>query len=121
MNRFVIPDRLPGMNEIINENRRGWQSGARLKKDTDRFIRFCIRNAVNRGELWPVRGQVDIHIEWQEKLGLRDPDNVFAGVKFILDAMVAEKIIKGDTYKYVSGISNQYIKGEKDQVIVTIN
>lgn len=120
MNHFTIPDKLPGMNEIIFENRRGWQAGARLKKDTDTFVRFCIRNAQKRGQIWPVRGRVIIHITWQEKAALRDPDNVFAGVKFILDGLVAEKILANDTRKNIGGLTHQYIRGDRDEITVQI-
>lgn len=120
MNHFTIPGKLPGMNEIIDENRRGWQAGARLKKDTDAFIRLCIRNAQKRGQIWPIRGRVVVHIVWQEKTALRDPDNVFAGVKFIFDALTAEKILASDTRKTISGLTHQYIKGDRDEITVEI-
>ena len=120
MNHFTIPGKLPGMNEIISENRRGWQAGARQKKDADMFVRFCIRNARKSGEIWPMRGRVAIYICWQERTALRDPDNVFAGTKFILDAWVAEKILSNDNRRNVGILTNQYVKGDKDEITVQI-
>lgn len=120
MNHFIIPARLPGLNEYTEANRKGWQAGARLKKDTEAFIRFSIRNARNRGLCWPVQGAAAIVFEWQERNRLRDLDNIFFAKKFVLDSMVAEKVIKGDSQRYVRILADSFQVGETDQVIVKI-
>lgn len=120
MNRFIIPARLPGLNEVIHENRQGWYAGAALKKDTEALIRLAIRAAKGRGECWPVRGPCAVLFEWQERNRLRDLDNIFSGKKFILDAMRAEGLIKNDSQRYVRALSDVFDTGDTDQVTVII-
>ena len=120
VNRFVIPARLPGLNEVIEANRSGWRVGAALKKDTETLIRLAIRAAKGRGECWPVSGPCAVHLEWQERNRLRDLDNIFSGVKFVLDAMKSEGLIRNDSQRYVQGITHQFQVGETDQVTITI-
>lgn len=120
MNCFVIPGRLPGLNEYTEENRRSRYAGATLKKETQTFIRLAIRSARSRGECWPVQGPCAVLFEWQETNRLRDLDNIFFAKKFVLDAMVAEKLIRGDSQRYVKALSDVFDVGDRDQVKVII-
>ena len=120
MNRFVIPARLPGLNEVIEANRSGWRVGAALKKDTETLIRLAIRAAKGRGECWPVSGPCAVLFEWQETNRLRDLDNIFSGKKFILDAMRAEGLIRNDSQRYVRALSDVFDTGDTDRVTVII-
>ena len=120
MNRFVIPARLPGLNEVIEANRSGWRVGAALKKDTEALIRLAIRAAKGRGECWPVSGPCAVLFEWQETNRLRDLDNIFSGKKFILDAMRAEGLIRNDSQRYVRALSDVFDTGDTDRVTVII-
>ena len=92
-NSFTIPARLPGLNELIGANRRGWHEGARLKADTDGLIRLAIRAAMRRGECRPAKGRVRVSFLWRERTRRRDLDNIFSAKKFVLDAIAAGKCV----------------------------
>ena len=120
MNTFTVRSRLPGLNELIEANRNGWREGARLKKETDTLIRLSIRAARGRGECWAVRDQCAVLFYWFERNHRRDLDNIFSGKKFILDAMVAEGLIKNDSQRYVGALADRFTLAEDDGVTVVI-
>lgn len=120
MNHFIIPARLPGLNELISANRANRYKGAALKKETETLIRFVIRAAVRRGECWPVVLPAAVHLHFQERNRRRDLDNIFSGSKFILDAMKAEGLIKDDSQKYVRILAYSFDVGDEDEITVTI-
>lgn len=47
-------------------------------------------------------------ITWYEPNGRRDPDNVMAGQKFMLDALVHAGVIPNDSQKYIAGIVHRF-------------
>lgn len=57
---------------------------------------------------------------WVEPGKRRDPDNIRAGVKFILDALVAEGALPGDGWRHVHGLSDTYEVGPVPGVRVTL-
>lgn len=120
MNHFIIPARLPGLNELISANRANRYKGAALKKETDTLIRFVIRAAVRKGICWPVTLPAAVHLHFQERNRRRDLDNVFSSAKFILDAMKAEGLIKDDSQRYVRILAYSFEVGNTDEITVTI-
>lgn len=46
--------------------------------------------------------------EWREKSARRNPDNLTAGVKFILDALVEIGILRNDGWGEVAGLVHQF-------------
>jgi Holliday junction resolvase RusA-like endonuclease len=111
--RYIsIDGRLPGLNEIIGANRGHWASGASLKKEADAKVAHSIHLHAPA----PISGAVKIKVIWHDN-SRRDPDNIMAGIKFILDALVENGILKNDSKKYVKGIyhdirsaSSEYIE-----------
>lgn len=93
--KFTIPARLPGLNELIAANRSNPHAGAKLKRETDEAVRLAIRAA----RLTPIKGAVKMRITFFEPNKKRDPDNVYSGVKFILDALVREGILQNDSQR----------------------
>lgn len=120
MNCFQIHMRLPGLNELIESNRRGWHNGARLKSDTDTAICWSIRKAMQDGTCRKAAGPVRIHFTWHERNRKRDLDNIFSGKKFILDAMQRMDILEGDGQKYVTGLQDDFVLDNADYVEVEI-
>lgn len=47
-------------------------------------------------------------ITWFEPDRRRDPDNIMAGQKFILDGLVAAKVIPNDNQKYIVSIIHRF-------------
>lgn len=125
--RFFIPERLPGMNEIIDARLRyiTIKRGNRryriskydnLKKKTERVI----LESINGAHLKPMR-YVNALFCWVEPKRNRDKDNISAAKKFIFDALVGAGIINGDGWRYVSGFSDDFvINADKPGVWVTL-
>ena len=98
------PGRLPGLNEIIAAAKRGkgkYQPYAIMKDRYTSEIGWLAKKL-------PAYNRVDITITWYEPDRRRDPDNITAGQKFILDGLVAGGVIKDDSQRYVNSISHQF-------------
>lgn len=108
--KFVIPGRLPSLNDYINACRKNKYAGAKFKKDTEEFIRYCIKNA----KLQPLSVPAALFVKWYEPNEKRDADNVQSGQKYILDALVSEKILKNDTRRYVKQINHEILTDRKN-------
>lgn len=99
---LLIKGQLPGLNEYTKENRAHRIAGAKMKEDAERYITVFIKNQ----HLKPIPGRVHLIFRWFEPNNKRDPDNVAFAKKFILDALVANRIIEGDGRKYIHGFED---------------
>lgn len=115
--KFIIPFRLPGLNEVIGANRTNPQAGAKLKRDTEEQLTWVIKSA----RLLPVTYPCIVHMLFVEPNRRRDVDNVESGKKFVMDALVKAGILKNDSPRYVIDAPSftRYIKGDS-RVIVTL-
>lgn len=118
--KFVIDQRLPGLNELIHANRTNKYRGSKLKKDTDDMISLYILNAVNNGKLKPIQGACTVSFDWCEKTKKRDVDNIQSSQKFVLDALQKTGIIPNDSQRYVQQTSHRVLHTDSDYVIVTL-
>lgn len=103
--KFNLPGRLPGLNEIIRaakQGNRNYQPYAKMKEINTSAV------AWTASKLPRNKGKVNITITWYEKDRRRDPDNVMAGQKFILDGLVVAGIIKNDSQKYINDILHKF-------------
>jgi hypothetical protein len=109
--KFFIEGRLPGLNEIIaaaksfGDKRRKWNAYAAMKAEHGKTIGWYIKAA----KLRPVQ-RASFHFTWYLPDSRRDPDNIAAAKKFILDALVDQKIIPTDSQKAVIGFSDTFKK-----------
>lgn len=105
----VVPGRLPGLNEIVSAARTHKFRGAKQKREeTSNCIQTIKIDLDSRAE-YPVFGEpVDIWFGWYEPNLKRDPDNIRAGSKFLLDALVKLGIIPDDSQKWVNSISDEF-------------
>jgi hypothetical protein len=105
--RLTIPGKLPGMNEIIDGCKtKIYQRGRkRVFQYTADKAYFCekIAQLCALQRIKPV-SCVLVTVIFKERRMLRDPDNVQAGIKFILDGMVRAGVLPDDTCKEVKGI-----------------
>lgn len=121
---FVIEGRLDGLNEYTAECRKLAKGGGACKRKNEAKVKKAIRNA----RVKPMKTPVLVHIEWIEgmKEGAtrfvpRDKDNIRFAAKFVLDALVAEGIIKDDGWHHVAEIADSFrINKENPRVIVTV-
>lgn len=102
---FIIPGRLPDLNEIIDAARSHWSKSAEQKKTYTDMVYWCVKKAH-----LPKMQRVKVRITWFESNAQRDPDNIHAGVKFIMDGLVLAGIIPNDTQRYVADIFHDPIQ-----------
>ena len=89
--RFIIPGRLPCMNDLIAANRLNKYAGAGVKKKTQKEIILILRPQTKGRKF---NKKVNIRIEYYEKDMRRDEDNVMSAAKFILDALQDIELIQ---------------------------
>ena len=99
--KFEIPGRLPGFNEIIDAAKRNPHEYARMKETYTAMVAWLAKKL-------PRFEKVALVITWYEPDQRRDPDNIMAGQKFILDGFVAAGTIPNDSQKYVRGIVHRF-------------
>lgn len=116
---FTIGCRLPGLNEMLDaaKIRKGaWSKYAEMKMV---YGALC-KDDIKRAKLTPYTGPVRIHFVWVEKNRKRDKDNVVAGQKFILDALVARQILTNDGWKQIASITHAWTVSKTPGVHVVI-
>ena len=109
---------LPGLNRIIDVAKKGPHAYATMKKKYTRLVadellvQDCIPNRPYE--------MLTLYFDWIETAQhLRDPDNIRAGAKFILDAMVHVGMIKDDSMNHVKAIRDLFQIGESRRVEVS--
>lgn len=111
---FPLP---PTLNEIIRVARTNEFLSAKQKKEwTNKISVACYGRYRFSGEVW-------LSFLWYVKFN-RDPDNVVASVKFILDGLVDALIIKDDSLKTIQSFDNRFRKvkpGENEIVTLYIS
>lgn len=116
MNRFIIKQKLPSLNEYIGACRSNQYMGAKFKRNVEEDISYYIRLA----KLHKPTKAVTINFEWHEKTKRRDADNIASAKKFILDALVKEGILENDSRKFVVGFTDTIIDDKEDYVVVEL-
>ena len=117
---FIIKEKLPSLNDVICANRANRYAGAKLKKEIETSIGWAIKEAVLTKNLKPITNPCVINIEWHEATKRRDVDNIHSSVKFILDALVKNGILKNDSRRYVKQIYHNVIDDKENFVVVRI-
>ena len=98
MRVFVIPMRLPGLNEYIDAERTHRQKAAKLKRLVQRDISACILDQLG-GAAYDC--PVDIEYTWYEPDRRRDKDNIAFAKKFINDALVSCGVLPNDGWRNI--------------------
>lgn len=112
---FSLPIRLPGTNEITQKDRSHWATGAKFRKKTIADVAQLLGTRVR------FDSPVAIEFEWFEPNAKRDIDNVTAGAKFVLDALVGRGFLAGDGQKDVVALSHRFhVDAAKPRVEVTV-
>lgn len=111
-NYFVISEKLPSLNEVINLNRSNRFAASKQKKHLQEVIGEYIIDALEHKHLQRMRKACEIYMEFTEENHRRDVDNVQSAQKFILDAMVEYGILENDSPKYVKQIYHKIAYGD---------
>jgi len=99
---FVIPGRLPGLNDVIRVGRGNRYGAAKQKQVTEAYIRPYLPRPI------ALTYPVVVAFTWVEPDKRRDLDNVAAaGAKFILDACTAAGVLAGDSQRFIAGITHR--------------
>ena len=115
MNSFTIPTELCDLNNYVNAERSNRHIGASIKKkNTEICMMFCKQLCLEKTK------QHDIIINWYSKDKRKDSDNIFFGVKFILDGVVKMEKLDGDGYKQIRNIHNNRFIGESKIEVIFI-
>ena len=115
MKAFVIPLRLPGINEYQNACRRHPIQGAVMKKRWMQAIMVYLTPVTKLS--WPAQFEI-IYTEPNKK---RDIDNVTGfGSKVILDAFVKAGFLPDDGPSYVNKIDSTVTYGTSPQIEVLV-
>lgn len=109
---FKIPFRLPGLNEFLRAAKGNKYQAARIKKYVDQDIALFLKGRVKK--------PVHVTFVWFEPNRRRDKDNVAFGKKFILDALQKKGVLPNDNNKWVSGFTDEFVYGQGEGVIVTL-
>lgn len=107
--RFTIPGRLPGLNEIVGAARYNRFAAASQKK---KATELCAQHVI-ASRIPAFKGPVALTIDWIEPNNRRDIDNVAAGAKFILDALVSSGRLPNDSRKWVKALTHTFPPADK--------
>lgn len=108
--KFEIPGRLPGFNEIIEAAKSGkgkYQPYAQMKETYTNMAAWLAKRL-------PKFEKVALIITWYEPNRHRDPDNIMAGQKFILDGLVVAGTIPNDNQRHIQGIIHRFAVDRKN-------
>ena len=114
-----VPGPLPGLNEIIAAAKGCGGRGilyAKMKREWGEAIAWRCREQA----LLPMK-QTSLSFVWREKSRRRDPDNVAAGRKFVLDALVAEKLLPDDGWDEIAGWTDKFEVSSEPGVLVHLD
>lgn len=114
-----IPGPLPGMNETIAAAKGAGGRGilyAAMKREWTQTVALFARAA----HLQPVGGRAHFHFHWVERARKRDPDNIAAGKKYVLDGLVLARVLDGDGWEHVDGWKDTFDVGKAPGVRVTL-
>lgn len=116
--KFTIKGTLPGLNELIEAERRNRFIGAKLKKQYEAVVMRAARSLGNVEFEEPVF----MVYHWYEKDRRRDKDNICAfGRKVIQDALVKARFLRNDGWKNIAGFEDRfYVDKDKPRVVVEI-
>lgn len=99
--KFEIMGKLPSLNDYVTACRTNYYKANAMKKKSEKMVIDALRaHKVKTITKYPLQ----LEITWYEANKRRDIDNICAGVKFILDAMVKGGWIKDDSQLYVKSI-----------------
>jgi hypothetical protein len=115
--RFTIPGRLPGMNEIIAAAKQHHQVYAKEKKALTHKAMVLARAAGLRR----VQRPCCVRFNWFEENKRRDQDNICAGAKFILDGLQDAGILPTDGWQGINGLEHRfYVDKENPRIEVEL-
>lgn len=120
-----IPHRFPGENEILKARKSKFFQYTAMKARFTGIVEMHTMSAINRRNVrfdsvivpFPA---VTLRLTYCEERTNRDPDNIAAAKKFILDGLVKAGIIQNDGWKQVLGWQERFRKHRQAGILVEI-
>ncbi len=116
---FFVPGPLPGMNEIIAAAKSGRGKGNAYSRQKLLWTSTVAFHARSRS-IGHLPSPVSVSCVWHEATKRRDPDNIQAAVKFVLDGLVEAGILSGDRRADIAAVRHEVIESKTAGVAVTV-
>ena len=116
MQRLTIKGSLPTLNESNNMARTHWAIAAKQKKEATDLV------ALQCGRLKKIESPIIVTTHWFVS-SKHDPDNIRAGMKYILDGMIKAGKLPNDNQNWVLGFEGDYfvkVKKGEEKIIVEL-
>lgn len=115
---FTIDKQLACLNEYTKTNRGNKYAGNTVKQVSTNICFIAANNALRVWKKKPCKTDLyDLKITWNTPTG-HDADNVYFGIKFILDGLVKAGVIKDDKRKHIRHIANEIYTSKAYSVVV---
>ena len=83
------PLAMDGLNEIIARERGNLHAAAKAKRAATAYVSYIAKRAAHEQHWHTPDGRCHVTLTFVEINHRRDPDNVFAGAKYVLDGLTA--------------------------------
>ena len=116
--RLTIYGRLPGLNDMIEADRRDRRAGNRLKQESQDTIRLYILRDLKHLK---IEKPVELHYSFYEPNRRRDLDNISGYAhKVTQDALVASGVLKNDGWANIVGMKDSFFVDARNPRIEVI-
>ena len=116
--RLTIYGRLPGLNDMIEADRRDRRAGNRLKQESQETIRLYILRDLKHLK---IEKPVELHYSFYEPNRRRDLDNISGYAhKVTQDALVASGVLKNDGWANIVGMKDSFFVDSRNPRIEVI-
>ena len=116
--RLTIYGRLPGLNDMIEADRRDRRAGNRLKQESQETIRLYILRDLKHLK---IEKPVELHYSFYEPNRRRDLDNISGYAhKVTQDALVASGVLKNDGWSNIVGMKDSFFVDARNPRIEVI-
>ena len=116
--RRTIYGRLPGLNDMIDADRRDRRAGNRLKQESQDTIRLYILRDLKHLK---IEKPVELHYSFYEPNRRRDLDNISGYAhKVTQDALVASGVLKNDGWSNIVGMKDSFFVDARNPRIEVI-
>ena len=104
---FTVPGELPGLNTIIEEAKSHHMAYANLKEEYTEKVAWKAKSL-------PEFKKVYLNITYYCANRRRDPDNIAAGKKFLIDGLVEADVLENDGWNQVKGWNENFKKDKEN-------
>jgi hypothetical protein len=101
MIELTIPELLPSLNRMGGAGRGHWTAWTKDKRRWAGWVLVAKHNQAHMGGMNPRYPKARIEIERHCVADIRDEDNLRAGTKFLMDALVGHGLLKDDSRECV--------------------